>query len=241
MPMETAIGVIIGGIISIAASILSNVWIEVLRRPKLSLESMRAEDVQLTTVGGSSKSVSPTLKSLKIRVTNINLRGWGFGVVRAPALQAFAVLTFHKLSDGAAVFPAGMAGRWASAPAPNPIPVFAPGSGEIQLFIHDVDRLAAGTRVDIYPDESQILDVVVRFEGEDACYGWNNEAYFHTPVGKNPKWMLDHSRFLVRVVVTSSGQKCEGVFQLFNDGAASDFRLELASTDQVRKIQSRGV
>jgi len=42
---------------------------------------------------------------------------------------------------------------------------------------------------------------------------------------------LARGRYVARVEVTSSGQKCVGLFHLINDVARRDFRLELASLD----------
>jgi hypothetical protein len=39
-------------------------------------------------------------------------------------------------------------------------------------------------------------------------------------------WRLVQGRYLVRVSVTSSGQRCQGTFRLINDVARTDFRLE---------------
>ena len=128
-----------------------------------------------------------------------------------------------------------MQARWASALAPNPIPV-VDANGGIAFYINDPERLDAGSRVDIYPGASELLDIAVRFKNEADCYGWNNESYFSRPLGKNPNWKLGSAVFLVKVEITSTGRKCEGVFRLINDVPNDAFRLELASKDETSRV-----
>lgn len=66
-------------------------------------------------------------------------------------------------------------------------------------------------------------------------FGWNNESYFHN--WRNPDWRLGRDRFLIKVVITSSGQKCVGVFRLINDvDNRKDFRLMDATLDDREKV-----
>ncbi len=117
--------------------------------------------------------------------------------------------------------------RWANSVEPVPIPIVN-SKGEEQFRILD-PRLAAEYRMDVYPGESEILDVAVRLDDEEDCYGWNTESYFCIPAWRNPNWKLPRGRYLVRVTVTSSGQKCVGTFRLINDVSRTDFRLEPTS------------
>jgi hypothetical protein len=74
--------------------------------------------------------------------------------------------------------------------------------------------------MDIHPGDSELLDVAVRFDTDQDCYGWNNETYFLQPpalFGRNPKWRLGYDRFLVKIVVRSSGHTRAAVFRLIND------------------------
>jgi hypothetical protein len=55
---------------------------------------------------------------------------------------------------------------------------------------------------------------------------------------RNPIWRVEFGRrYLVRVMVTSSGQKCVGVFRLVNDVERSDFRLEDATAEDIARVQ----
>ena len=96
-------------------------------------------------------------------------------------------------------------------------------------------RAATASRVDVYPGEEQLLEVAVRFDDEPECYGWSDESYFHGWRNQNSK--LPPARYLAKVVVTSSGQKCIAVFRLIDDvGNRTDFRLLAATADDRMKI-----
>jgi hypothetical protein len=95
-------------------------------------------------------------------------------------------------------------------------------------YLVDPLRIMAESRVDIAPGEAAELDVVVRFDGERECYGWNLESYQSEPPWRNPKWMLPGGRYLLSVQVFSGDQGCSGLFRLINDVPVDAFRLELA-------------
>jgi hypothetical protein len=129
-----------------------------------------------------------------------------------------------------------MEGRWAGALQPSPIPAVDAAQRNIAFFIHDPERMSAESRVDIYPGESEPLDIAVRFQDDPNCYGWNNETYFKQPVGKNPDWELGSDHFLVKVVINSTGQKCEGVYRLINDVPYNAVRLEPAGQAEIARV-----
>src|SRR5260370_199717 len=130
-----------------------------------------------------------------------------------------------------------MDARWASSPEPLPIQAVGPGGQQFQIL--DLARLGLGSRTDTYPGESEVLDVAVRIENDVECYGWNNETYFSQPIGRNQNWRLDKGRYLVRVTVVSSGQKCVDVFRLINDVGRQDCRLEPATEEDKLRIKGR--
>jgi hypothetical protein len=220
-----AIGVVLGGVIAVAVAI----WIEQLRRPKMSLVIEPPDEIIFTPANLRARS-------LKVRVSNSALTGLESFMVRAPALQARGVITFHRYGDGQDIFGKPMAGRWASGLQPTAIPVRSVANGNIDYQILDPQMAGAGSRVDIYPGESEVLDVAVRVENDDECYGFNNEMYFIPTFGRNPDWRLGRDRFLVKIVIVSSGQRCIGVFRLINDVPRSSFRLEDASPQERSRV-----
>jgi hypothetical protein len=155
-------------------------------------------------------------------------------MVRAPALQCRAEITFHH-RDGHNVFGRAMDGRWASSPEPVASGIFdLEGTHKFSLL--DITRITTASRVDVYPGESEILDIANRPFDDPNCYGWNNEAYFSQPKWRNPDWKLAPERYLVKVVVRSSGQTCVGKFRLINDVPRTDFRLERVNRVEIGLI-----
>ena len=52
--------------------------------------------------------------------------------------------------------------------------------------------------MDIYPGDTEQLDMVVRYADEDDCYGWTNEFLFRDR-GRLPEWRLARGIFLAKV------------------------------------------
>ena len=140
-----------------------------------------------------------------------------------PAIQCHGVITFHDPKDGKPVHNSPMPARWADGLQPHAIAIVDP-SGLPFGYIQDPERVNVGVRMDIYPGETQPLDVAARIAQDTERYGWSNEQYFSQPFGRNLKRKLDRGQWLVRGLVTSSGQKLEGFYRLINDGARTSFR-----------------
>jgi len=215
-------GVFFGAVLGAITSMGIAVAVENLRRPRLKLSIENPPYDWAAQPGAPAHEV----RSLRVRLTNKELSSWAKWMVRAPALQCRATMTFHHL-DGQNVFGRLMNGRWAGSPQPVPLPVVGPGGQQFHLI--DYERLTLASRIDVYPGEGELLDIAIRADNDADCYGWNNEAYFSTPQWRNPSWRLSPGRYFVRVVVTSSGQKCIGAFRLVNDVPRTDFRLEPVS------------
>jgi hypothetical protein len=87
-----------------------------------------------------------------------------------------------------------MEARWAGSPEPVPAQVKDP-DGKQTGFLYDLERILAPSRVDIYPGESESLDVAVLYDDEDKCFGWNNESYFQG--FRHPRYQLPGGQYLV--------------------------------------------
>lgn len=191
-----------------------------MRRPRLKLS---IETPPLDQTYDPPRNSIREMRSLRLMVHNEPLPRWAKWMVRAPALQCGATITFHH-RDGQNVFGRAMDGRWAGSQEPVPLPVLGPEGQQFQIL--DFTRLTLESRIDIYPGQSQPLDVAARPANDEECYGWNNETYFSTPRWRNPKWLLPRERYLVKVIISSSGQEFIDYFHLVNDVHRSDFRLE---------------
>jgi hypothetical protein len=213
--MWAFLSTIFGGFVSIGAV----VFVEYLRRPSLTLFK---EDPPLDNRYDASRGFPATeMRFLRVRLLNRTLPWFASWMVRGPALQCRAAITFHDV-DEQDMFGRAMEGRWSNTPEPAPI-VIALGTPQGQQI-----ALMPQPRgwVDVQPGESELLDIAIRADNDTECYGWNNEAYYSKPRWRNPYWRLPSGRYLVRVIVTSAGQKCVGWFRLENRVGRDSFRLE---------------
>jgi hypothetical protein len=223
--MEVAISIFFGGLITV----LTAIGVEYLRNPALSLA---IEDPPLDLPSPDGKNMR---RNLRLTLSNKPLPFGTRWMQRAAATQCRGEITFHHLNDGQEVFfHRAMAVRWVRSPEPIANQIISL-DGKVQFHILDFARAATESRMDVYPGEEEVLDVAVRFDGETDCYGWNNDSYLYN--WRNPNWKLPRGRYLVKVVITSSGRKCSGVFRLVNDiDSRTDFRLIAASHDDRAKI-----
>jgi hypothetical protein len=222
--MEVAISIFFGGLITI----LTAIGVEYLRNPRLRLA---IEDPPLDLPAPDGKNMR---RNLRLRLRNESLPFGARWMQRAAATQCRGEITFHHLNDGQDIFGRAMVVRWVNSPEPIANQIIGL-DGKVQFHIRDFARAATESRIDVYPGEEELLDVAVRFDGEAECYGWNNDSYFYN--WRNPNWKLPRERYLVKVVITSSGKKCSGVFRLVNDvDNRTDFRLIPATPDDRAKV-----
>lgn len=199
-------------------AILTTIFVEYLRRPRLQLAIGPVEEQNYIGHPANHK------RALRLKVENLPLPKWAGWMSRNPALQCGGYITFHHL-DGQNVFGRSMIIRWPESPEPIPL-IFRIDGKEAHIL--DPARITLEQRKDVFPGESEIIDVACRYDNDEECYGWNNESYFSDPAWRNPSWKLSRGRYLVSITIASSGQKCMGLFRLINDVGIKDFRLENA-------------
>lgn len=232
-----ALGAVFGGVVSV----LVTIWVEYVRSPRLVLSREDPPPDYVDPPGRPARQRRP------VRVLLTNKPLWGpRWITRLPALQCRATITFHHL-DGQNIFGRAMEGRWAGSPEPTTLDGFGdilpPGEApdiphdQIRMKIVDPMRLMLKSRIDVYPGESELLDVAVRLDDDEQCYGWNNETYLSETPWRSPQWRLERGRYLARITVVSSGRKCVGTFRLINDVARTDFRLEQARREDLLRFQ----
>jgi hypothetical protein len=214
--MWTFLSTIFGALVSIGTV----VFVEYLRRPSLTLS--RGDPPLDARYDPPGSRPAAEVRFLRVILSNRTLPEFARWMTRSPALQCRAAITFHHFNDEQNIFGRAMEGRWSSTPEPVAIPV-GPANPQGQQL-----ALIPETRgwVNVYPGESELLDIAIRADNDAECYGWNNEAYFSTPQWRNPKWRLGPGRYLVRVIVASSGQKCTAWFSLENSVGRTAFSLE---------------
>lgn len=221
------IEVILGAVLSI----LITIWVEYLRKPKLGFQKTNNNDSDYSRL--PEKRPANTARFLSVVVENKPLSRLVRWLSRNAALQCHAEITFYHL-DGQDVFGRGMTARW-SGPV-EPVPTLQISGDRNQIFISNLGSNISTTRKDIYPGEDASLDIAARFDQDDECFGWNDEAYFSNPMWRNPKWKLLPGRYLVKVELTSAGDKATNYYRLINDTDITSFRLEQAHEADMKKV-----
>lgn len=219
------VGWFFGGV----ATIFITIRVERLRSPSLRLSIDPPQT--FLPVGGFGNN----WRSLRVRVSNEPVPSWANWLVRLPAQQCRAEIVFLR-SDGTPLFEKPMTGRWTGSPEPQVV-FLSTGVGGVVAVLNNPQALKS--TVDVYPDDTELLDIAVRVDGESECYGWNDETYFHRN-WRNPDRELRHGLYMVEVTVSSSGKKRQEYFRLANDGPFTAFCLtEITPVDR-QTIQALG-
>jgi hypothetical protein len=193
-------------------------------RPRVVLSI--AKPVVLEVVGEASQE---EFRSLRVNVAN-EARWW---TLLAPAVACRGHINFYS-HDGHDLFGKPMVARWANSPAPAST-VVQSLRGPIRVL--DMNKFNRESRLDIYPGDSEPLDIVARLGDDDVCYGFTNESYLYRN-DRHPELKLDKGVFLVRVTLSVSGQPRDRYFRLHNDSHRGSLRLEAASKDEQRRIMA---
>jgi hypothetical protein len=160
---------------------------------------------------------NPKRTYLRIFVENEHAPSWlAFIHDRHPAFMCRALLTF-KYENGDKVYLPEMLGRWAGTPEPL-VPIVI--NGKLELA---VSMIYARDYIDIPSGSKTTLDVALKLDGDEQCYGWNNESYTKRDF-RNKDWELDRGVYIVEVRVNTNGREFNQSFKLFND---KEFRLEI--------------
>jgi len=210
--------ILLGAILSIIITII----VEVQRKPNLHLEISEPADADY------ENHPAKHARWLGVLVMNRPLaRGFRW-LSRNAALESQALISFYHL-DGQPVFSGPMIGRWSSSPQPiTPISIIGDNLTINQITIAYDSVTTANARMDIHPGNAEKVDIAAKFDQDNVCFGWNNEAYFSKPLWRNPKWRLLTGRYIVKVEIIAAGEKTMSLFRLCNDVAIDNFRLEPA-------------
>src|SRR5262245_29664904 len=94
---------------------------------------------------------------------------------------------------------AGRSIEWRRGTSPEPLPIRLAGEDDLnetvrrpsQLFMRAPSRVTPHSRIDIHADASVPLDVAVRCDEDQECYGRNNWSFWSKPPWRNPEWRLE--------------------------------------------------
>ncbi|MBX5496673.1 MAG: hypothetical protein IRZ15_15165 [Bryobacteraceae bacterium] len=204
-------------VLGAASSLCIVVLVEWLRKPRLCLAIAPPRDQAYPAGYPASK-----VRFLEVSLRNKPLPSWLRWMSRSSASSCRATIDFLK-EDGTNIFTRSMAARWSASPQPVPLQ-FRLGDNVAQIL--DVNRLNMASVIDVPPGESESMGVVGRFDENTDCFGWSNESYFSNPPWRNPDWKLSIGRYLIRITVRASGEKCSELFWLINAPQIADVRLE---------------
>jgi hypothetical protein len=209
---------IVGLFLGILSSLIVAMFVELKRKPQLSISILGPEEVPLH---GDGKKIG-TLIALRARVSNDSLPFALCWMQRQSARDCRATVHFLR-EDQTPFIDRPMPGRWAGSVEPVPLQGAIRPSGEtIEIF--DIARLNADSRIHIPAGETENLDIAVRFTDDTNAFGWTNESYRH-PRNRHPDFALPKGRYVVEILVQSEGVKKQERFRLENDHTIKEFRL----------------
>lgn len=166
----------------------------------LLIDRMRIPKLRMTVGDTHEKAFFPgRVAWFRVSVENIDFpRGSRWLLRRQTAENCTATVEFYQ--NNKHLF--SMSGLWASAP-------------ELAYLTNQEKRLKI-----IYPNpatiqvnRNQLLNVIVKHEGDSEAYGWNNAAYIFD--SRTPAYKLEIGSFLVRAIVfTQNGKTFQKDFEL---------------------------
>lgn len=110
-----------------------------------------------------------------------------------------------------------MPARWAGSLQPSqPDAIIRIGNklGAVHRFIESID---------IAPEDDNALDIVIQYDNDGICYGWNNEVY----TLENPRmaqWKLEPGQYLLEVTIFYGDRKFTECFSLKNTVNTLEFK-----------------
>jgi hypothetical protein len=217
-PLELTL---LGAFLGFAATTIVALTVERLKLPALSIQPLETQLIRLQVTG---QNVNECGRFVHVRIHN-KKRELGF--LPDTAATVTARIDFHPLNGQPLKNPT-MAGRWASSHEPVPICIVG-ATGEIIAQFRDPLVFDSIRRMEIFPGETETLNVAVRFDNDVNCYGWCNENYLRG--WRDSRREMPSGKYRVAVHVYSPGVHVVREFILRNDGDVADFRLEAVSKE----------
>ena len=118
-----------------------------------------------------------------------------------------------------------MIGRWASTPEPV-TPLALLRGGEQHDIVTVIDLAKTVDTVDIPPGSYDVLDVLVRVQGRDDCWGWHNRTIGRDDAAPEHRFVLQAGRYRALIRAQTAGRQFDYVVRIVNDVPFEDFRLE---------------
>ena len=190
---DFALGVTAGIVSSAVVALL----LGIIRAPHLVLEV--AEHADGNYNHGNFRFVHVRVRNLQLRLV-----GWR---LRRPATFCRAEISFGDI--GANVPRFRIDGRWAS--LPEPVQQYPGG------MVLDQASIFCRPREFINPGDDVALDVAIKQDGVNNCFGFNNRSYLSAN-WSNPLWSLPTGTYWVQVRIEAAEVEAVRVFYLVNNG-----------------------
>jgi len=170
---------------SLAAVIVALV-IERMRMPKLIIATSENSNSD-NTYPPSHPRAGQRWKFYRIEVKNKPFPKFLSWIPRQTAENCRGIVEFVKNDETIPIF--AFAGRWSSTPE---IP-HIPNQAIVKIYHPDPVTISVG--------EKEILDVIVKADGDVEAYGWNNESYIHD--WRNPNYKLNEGEYTVKITINT--------------------------------------
>jgi len=216
---------IVGGLVGAVFSAFFVMWLERKRKPKLGLNIEKAGETDW-----GENQVPRYVKVLTVGVKNSQLccllRPF---MHRNAADHCYGNVFFYEQSGkGYASIFDKIEVKWKSFPALLKVP-----SGNLKELTSYEVRYN-----DIHPGETELIDIVAKYDSEEECYVWCYDSYSSKyPRLKNPYFRISNKEFFVYVDIRFAGQHLNGVFKVTNGVSREQFELLNVSDKQEKEIK----
>ncbi len=207
---DPIVTLVLGVILGAASSVAITVGLDRAARPNLILKAERTQARGELPGAGLRAFLHVVVENRREEPRDDLLPGL------RPAWACSATLEVIAQAGSGAISP--IPARWTSQPEPL---VYLGGGGQLAVM-PDVAKMLSGRRVDIHAHEPQKLSVVVKYEGEDACYLFTNESYAFLPKLTNDAWQLPIGRHRLRVTIAFERGYARRDFWVENLGSRLD-------------------
>lgn len=165
-------------------------------------------------LGAINESPDGNFRFVHVNAINLDWPKWFFLFRRDAALNTTAEIIFKGKNSNKPFF--SIPGRWSSNPEPIKI------DSVIGKAIFDVEKARMGGLINISPSENSRmlregkLGIAIKFEGENACYGFSDISYRHD--FKVPAWKLERGVYDIEIIIRSGRFSSSRSFVLENLG-----------------------
>jgi hypothetical protein len=161
------------------------------------------------------------MKSLYLIIQHTGVRGHSFRRFIYPSPALACVVSLRVLREnGVEALPAPYQARWTGSQQPPEL-----GLPNVGIPPSVFEMLS---KRDVFPHTREKIDVCIKYEGEDACYIFNNASYAVSDY-RVAAHRLTAGIYIVEATATSGDIVVQRSFRLRNDFQRQDFRLEAIS------------